>query len=59
MTFPIISTPTMPINLGANYKFAKGATIGLAIDNLLDKDYWSWYYYGAGRTYTVKLSYEF
>lgn len=47
------------INLGANYKFAKGATIGLAIDNLLDKDYWSWYYCGAGRTYTVKLSYEF
>lgn len=46
------------INLGANYQFAKGATIGFAINNLLDRDYWAWQY-ADGRTYTVKLSYEF
>lgn len=46
------------INLGANYEFAKGATLGFAIHNLLDRDYWQWQH-GEGRTYTMSLSYEF
>ena len=45
------------LNLGAQYKFAKGATVGFAVNNLLDRDYWMWQH-AAGRTYTVSLSYE-
>ncbi len=46
------------LNLGAQYKFAKGATIGFAVNNLLNRDYWMWQH-AAGRTYTVSMSYEF
>ena len=46
------------INLGANYEFAPGASVGLSIDNLLDKDYWQWQH-SSGREYTLSLSYEF
>ncbi len=45
------------MNLGVNYKFAKGAVVGFAVNNLLNRDYWMWQH-AAGRTYTVSLSYE-
>lgn len=46
------------MNAGVNYEFTKGALIGLAVNNILDRDYWS-FYHGPGRTYTLSLSYEF
>lgn len=46
------------MNMGVNYEFTKGALIGFAVNNLLDRDYWS-FYHGAGRSYTLSLSYEF
>lgn len=45
------------INLGANYKFEQGVMIGFAVNNVLDRDYWQWQH-GAGRTYTLSLSYQ-
>ncbi len=46
------------MNLGVNYEVAKGALLGFAVNNLLNRDYWS-FYHAAGRTYTMSLSYEF
>ncbi len=45
------------INLGGNYKFDEGVTLGFAINNLLNRDYWQWQH-AAGRTYTVSLSFD-
>lgn len=45
------------INLGGNYKFKEGVTLGFAVNNLLNRDYWQWQH-AAGRTYTVSLSFD-
>lgn len=47
------------LNWGLNYELKKGATVGVAIDNLLDKkNVWN-YQRADGREYTVTFSYEF
>ena len=45
------------MNLGVNLHVYQGAVLGLAVNNLLDKEYWAWQK-AAGRTYTVSLQYE-
>lgn len=50
--------PYFIVNLNVGYAFNKNCTLTAAVNNLLNRDYFN-YYYQPGRTYTVELNYKF
>lgn len=50
--------PFFVVNLNVGYKFNKNCELSVGVNNLLDREYFN-YYYQPGRTYTVELNYKF
>ncbi|UEA66019.1 TonB-dependent receptor [Campylobacter fetus subsp. testudinum] len=40
------------VDLGTNYKFKNGITVGAVVNNLLDKDFVDYVAYNNGKSYT-------
>ena len=50
--------PFFTVNLNVGYALNDHCTLTAAVNNLLNRDYFN-YYYQPGRTYTLELSYKF
>jgi len=50
--------PYFIMNMDISYSFNKNYTLTASVNNILDRDFFN-YYYQPGRTYSVEINYRF